>query len=76
MARAPRNGIAAPQRDVPTKWSDQENVVWRAAILGRGHSSPIMVKDRILLTTADTAKQAHFVLVLIGRRAICSGRKR
>ena len=57
-----RNGIAAAQKDVPTKWSDQESVVWRTAIPGRGHSSPILVKDRIFLTTADTGKQVHFLL--------------
>jgi outer membrane protein assembly factor BamB len=59
-----RNGIAAAQKDVPTKWSDQENVVWRTAIPGRGHSSPILVKDRIFLTTADTGKQVHFLLAI------------
>jgi outer membrane protein assembly factor BamB/peroxiredoxin len=36
----------------PDKWSDTENVIWKVAVPGRGHSSPIVWADRILLTTA------------------------
>lgn len=33
-------------------WSDTQNVVWKAAIPGKGHSSPIVWGDRIFLTTS------------------------
>ena len=33
-------------------WSDTQNVLWRATVPGRGHSSPIIWGDRIFLTTA------------------------
>ncbi len=33
-------------------WSNTENVKWRAAVPGRGHSSPIVWGDTIFLTTA------------------------
>src|SRR5574339_505077 len=33
-------------------WSDTANVKWRAAVPGRGHSSPIVWKDHVFLTTA------------------------
>jgi outer membrane protein assembly factor BamB len=59
-----RNGIADKTQVVPTQWSDQENVVWRTAIPGRGHSSPIVVADRVFLTTADVATQVQSVLAL------------
>ncbi len=36
----------------PDSWSDTKNVVWRAAVPGRGNSSPIVWKDQIFLTTA------------------------
>lgn len=36
----------------PDTWSDRENVRWKVAVPGRGHSSPIVWKDRIFLTTA------------------------
>ena len=32
-------------------WSDTENIKWRTAIEGLGHSSPIVWKDHIFLTT-------------------------
>ena len=34
------------------RWSDKENILWRAAVPGRGHSSPIVWADRIFLTTS------------------------
>jgi outer membrane protein assembly factor BamB len=34
-------------------WSDTVNVRWKAAVPGRGHSSPIVWKDRVFLTTAE-----------------------
>ena len=36
----------------PDRWSDAENVLWKVAVPGRGHSSPIVWEDRIFLTTA------------------------
>jgi outer membrane protein assembly factor BamB len=45
--------------DAPMLWSDNKNIAWRAAIPGRGHSSPVIWGDRIFLTTAiPTASQA------------------
>lgn len=36
----------------PTTWSSTENVAWKTAIPGRGHSSPVVVNDRIFLLSA------------------------
>jgi outer membrane protein assembly factor BamB len=44
-------GLASGAAYVDT-WSDTTNVKWRAAVPGRGHSSPIVWKDQIFLTTA------------------------
>src|SRR5262245_22766485 len=33
-------------------WSDTTNVKWKTAVPGRGHSSPIVWKDHLFLTTA------------------------
>ncbi len=35
-----------------TSWNQDEHVLWKTAIPGRGHSSPIVWGDRIFLTTA------------------------
>ena len=38
--------------DAPLRWSDASGVRWKLAIAGRGHSTPIVVGDRLFLTTA------------------------
>lgn len=56
-----RNGVAAKQ-SVPTRFGDDENLVWKSKVPGRGHSSPTVVGDRIYLTTANEKAKTHFVL--------------
>lgn len=56
------NGIAAAGQTPPVAWSETENVIWKAAVPGRGHSSPTIVGDRIFLTTADEASQTQGVV--------------
>jgi outer membrane protein assembly factor BamB len=36
----------------PDTWSETSNIVWKAEIPGRGHSSPVVWGDRIFLTTS------------------------
>lgn len=64
MWRGPNEDGVSANSTVPTHWSETENVVWRAAIPGRGHSSPIIVGDRIYLETADEQRQLQLVLCL------------
>ncbi len=58
------DGHAAPDQQVPVRWSETENVVWRTPLRGRGHSSPTIVGPRIYLTTADPATQEQVVICL------------
>ncbi|MEO7798502.1 MAG: PQQ-binding-like beta-propeller repeat protein [Opitutaceae bacterium] len=58
------DGQAAGNQNLSLKWSETENVVWRAAIRGRGHSSPTVAGDRVFLTTADPATEEQLVLCL------------
>ncbi len=51
--RGPNRNNIAPGPAAPTSWSDSENVKWRVEVPGRGHSSPIIVGDLIVLTSAD-----------------------
>ncbi len=55
-------GIAAQDQDPPTTWSESENVLWKAAIPGRGHGSPTVVGDQVFLATADDQQQQQSVL--------------
>ena len=36
----------------PDSWSDTENVLWKVSVPGIGHSSPIVWKEQIFLTTS------------------------
>jgi outer membrane protein assembly factor BamB len=37
----------------PLHWSDSRGIVWKAAVPGRGHASPVVWKDHVVLATAD-----------------------
>ena len=56
------NGIVDVSNEVPLTWSETKNVVWKVAVPGRGHSSPIITQGRIFLTTADDSAQTQSVL--------------
>lgn len=45
-----------------TTWGPADHVVWKTAVPGRGHSSPVIVGDRVYLTTADETAKKQFVL--------------
>ena len=38
---------------VPTDWTDGQHVIWKSDIPGRGHGSPIVHDQRVILATAD-----------------------
>ena len=46
----------------PDRWSEKENVLWKVAVPGRGHSSPIVWGDRIFLTTAAADGSRRWLL--------------
>ena len=50
--RGPSGQGIAEGSGYPDAWSDQENVIWKTELPGRGNSSPILWGDRIFLTTA------------------------
>lgn len=50
------NGIAAGDQ-LPTEWSADKNVAWKAPLVGRGCSSPIVVGDLVIVTSSSGAKQ-------------------
>ncbi|QEG20344.1 PQQ-like beta-propeller repeat protein [Mariniblastus fucicola] len=55
------NGVVDDQK-VVTQWSENDNVLWSAEIPGRGLSTPIIVADRIFLTTSDVGNETQSVL--------------
>jgi outer membrane protein assembly factor BamB len=45
-------GGVSQEKKLPDKWSASDNVAWVADIPGRGWSSPVVLGDRVFLTTA------------------------
>lgn len=56
------NGIAAEGQTPPVEWSPDENIVWKAAVPGRGHGSPTVVGDQVFLATADEKQAIQWML--------------
>lgn len=50
--RGPYADGTSKATDLPVKWSEKENIVWKTAVHGRGWSSPVVWKDQVWLTTA------------------------
>lgn len=40
--------------ELPVRWSETENIAWKTAIPGEGHSSPVISGDQVWVTTAIT----------------------
>ena len=55
------NNVTASGQTIPTKWSTTQNVLWKTLVPGRGHSSPIVVGNLIVLTSADERGQQQGV---------------
>jgi outer membrane protein assembly factor BamB len=50
--RGPHGNGISDAKSAPTKWSETENVRWKAAIHDKGWSSPVVWGDKVWVTTA------------------------
>ena len=57
-----RNGAAPTDQRPPVTWSESENILWKSPVHGRGHGSPIVVGDHVLLATAEPDREVQSVL--------------
>ncbi|HKQ36933.1 MAG TPA: PQQ-binding-like beta-propeller repeat protein [Verrucomicrobiae bacterium] len=55
------NGIST-DKNLPVKWSTNENVRWRAPLPERGNSSPIVWGDRVFVTQAVNADNRRTIM--------------
>ncbi len=60
--RGPRNDGTSLDQNAPTQWSATNNIVWKKAVPGEGHSSPIIWGNRLFLTTALKETQERVLL--------------
>ena len=56
--RGPDSSAQADEAGLPTAWSADKNVAWKAKLPGVGWSSPVVVGDKVFLTTAVGDKQS------------------
>jgi len=61
-----RQGISN-EKDLPIKWSETSNIVWKTPIGGSGLSSPVVFGDRIFVTTT-TDEGASYRLLCLDRK--------
>ena len=60
------DGIANSDQHPPLKWSESENIVWKANLPGRSHGSPISVGNQVVVTAADHARNRSSVCDPVG----------
>ncbi|MGY8768653.1 MAG: outer membrane protein assembly factor BamB family protein [Pirellulales bacterium] len=61
--RGPNGSGISEATTVPTKWTDDQ-YNWKVDLPGEGHSSPVIWKDRIFLTSADSQDLTRHLLCL------------
>jgi outer membrane protein assembly factor BamB len=59
--RGPRGDGHTPER-APLHWDTKTNITWKIAVPGVGHSSPIVVGEKVLLTTYLAKGQERVLL--------------
>jgi outer membrane protein assembly factor BamB len=76
-----RDGLGiSPETEVPLKWSKELNIAWTTAVPGRGASSPIVVGDRVYLTSQTPDQGLHLLAyqretgALVWDREVARGR--
>jgi outer membrane protein assembly factor BamB len=60
--RGPHGDGSSEDGEVPLHWSKTENIRWKMSVPGKGHSSPIVVGDRIFLTAYLESSQDRLLL--------------
>jgi outer membrane protein assembly factor BamB len=61
--RGPNGAGIAADKEVPVKWTT-ENILWKTAIPGVGHSSPIVHGGRVFLQSSSTDGKERWLLSL------------
>lgn len=64
--RGPRANGSVSGQGYPEKW-DSANIAWKVKLPGKGASSPVVIKDRIYLTTPDGTQDAVQALDFSGK---------
>jgi outer membrane protein assembly factor BamB len=60
--RGLRGNGTSLEKDVPIHWDANTNIVWKTAVSGAGHASPIVWGDRVFTVTALPEKEERVLL--------------
>ena len=52
---------ASSAKKLPTEWSEKKNVAWKAPYKGKGHSSPVILGDKVWFTSATEDGKEQYV---------------
>ncbi len=58
------DGISADTNMPPALWDETLNVTWKRPIPGKGHGSPIVVGQQLMVATADVDAQVQWLVAL------------
>src|SRR4051812_6661521 len=61
--RGPDGLCVSSETGLPVEWSKEKNVAWRIAIPGKGASAPIILGDRIYVTTQSEDLGLHVLAI-------------
>ena len=62
--RGPRGDGSVQDSTAPVKWALPSNLVWKVAVEGKGHASPIVVGNKLFLVTAVEKNKSRMLLCL------------
>jgi len=62
--RGPEGNGVSPATGLPIAWSESENVRWKTRVHGKGWSSPIVLGDKVWMTTATPDGKELFVVAI------------
>jgi outer membrane protein assembly factor BamB len=60
--RGPHGDGISDAKDLPTTWSEKENIVWKTAIHDKGWSSPVVWGNQIWMGTADEKGHDYYAI--------------
>ncbi|MBI4979872.1 MAG: PQQ-binding-like beta-propeller repeat protein [Spirochaetes bacterium] len=69
--RGPDVNGTAPLAEPPVQWNEKKNIRWKLAIPGKGHATPVIWENTIVVLTAvpleKDAKTLRFVVIAVDR---------
>jgi hypothetical protein len=61
--RGPNGDGSSGEKAVPIKWSATDNIAWKVPLKYKGHASPVIWNDFVILVGADTEHRRRMLVV-------------